>query len=252
MTSSVPRAVLFDLGNTLVDYHVSGPSDEEKDFLGVKNMADALVRWRVPVSHSRLWKEFYLPWSRRLRYRRLKKAEYDLVAWLEPVLPSEASTPRRIRALISAFHEPFVRFAQPLPGALEALQALRERKWLAGVVSNSPLPGFCHDTTLRHLGMLDSLSVRLYSYDFGVRKPGVGILQAALRRMHVEACNSVLVGDSWYDDILPALSLGMRAVYCPAPRSKRVVPSSISATTSGCTRVQSLHELPSAVGLPNR
>ena len=27
-----PKLILFDLGNTLVDYHV-GPSDEEKDLL---------------------------------------------------------------------------------------------------------------------------------------------------------------------------------------------------------------------------
>lgn len=34
-----PRLVLFDLGNTLVDYHGPPLSDEEKDLVGLDRMA---------------------------------------------------------------------------------------------------------------------------------------------------------------------------------------------------------------------
>ena len=45
------------------------------------------------------------------------------------------------------------------------------------------------------------------------RKPDVKIFEAALKALMVSPEDAVFVGDSWANDIVPAASLGMRAVW---------------------------------------
>lgn len=212
------KAIFFDLGNTLVDYHQGGITDEEKDFLGLRNMSLALARWNTPLSVDELDRVFYSPWMRALRVRSRRTSEYPVTELLARVLPEPATTPRRMRRLLSLFHEPFVRFAVATPGAVEVLTTLRRKGLRVGLISNTPVPGYCHDLTLDRLGLLQLLETRLYSYDVGVRKPSPRLFELAINRLKVAPSEAVMVGDSRQLDIEPALCLGIGAVqYQPVP-----------------------------------
>jgi putative hydrolase of the HAD superfamily len=215
------QTVLFDLGNTLVDYHRGGLSDDEKDLLGLWNMVELLRRWKAPVVFDDLYDRFYLEWRRRLRYRKRRQIEISVEECLLPAIPERLHATAKLRRLLLAFHEPSARFCVLHEGAADLLKELCRRGYTLGLVANSPVPGYCHDATLRRLGIFEYFSIRQYSYDAGVRKPDEKFFRRVLEKLGADAANAALVGDSWRLEIEPSLRLGMRTFwYRPSGRDE--------------------------------
>jgi FMN phosphatase YigB (HAD superfamily) len=212
-TGDTIAVVFLDLGNTLIDYHSGGLTDDEKDFLGLRNMVQVLHGWDSKVGFDDLYDGFYMPWRHALRYRRRRQAEISIDDYLSGAIAAPFLTGARHRRLLLAFHEPFVRFSLLHAGTVELLAELGRRGKSPVLVANSPIPGFCHDAALRKLGILHCFSLRQYSYDAGVRKPNERFFQLALRRARTDAARGAMVGDSWSLDIEPALRLGMQTFW---------------------------------------
>ncbi|MDC7222547.1 MAG: HAD family hydrolase [Spirochaetales bacterium] len=204
------RFIFFDLGNTVVDYH-SGPiSDRKKDELGLELMREQLSRQGCSVSFEYLLKSFYLPWVNDLFPKRdFREKEYDLEDLLESVLGL-----KRIdcRELISSFHEPSRRYATEEGDIRFTLEELQRRRKGMGIISNTPIPGFCHDKTLARLELAEYFCCRLYSYDLGVRKPNKKMFGLAKERIGCSWEEILIVGDSYRADVETPLKLGMGAL----------------------------------------
>jgi putative hydrolase of the HAD superfamily len=67
--------------------------------------------------------------------------------------------------------------------------------------------------TLRHLNLLDFFSYRFYSYDVGMRKPNPEMFRHALRLSETRENDSLMVGDRFEMDVLPALEIGMQGLW---------------------------------------
>lgn len=86
--------------------------------------------------------------------------------------------------------------------------------------------------------ILDFFTVRLYSYQFGFRKPDIRIFQAAAEKMGELPQNILFVGDHIKNDIEPALKADMKAVLKAAyTNDGRKIPK-------GIRRINNLSELP--------
>lgn len=95
------------------------------------------------------------------------------------------------------------------PDTLDVLSQLKQLSLKLGIISN-------FDT--RIYSVLDSLGIRRFfdaitiSSETGASKPDPQIFKAAVRSLKVPASSILLVGDSLYDDVLPAVGAGLSAL----------------------------------------
>jgi putative hydrolase of the HAD superfamily len=81
-----------------------------------------------------------------------------------------------------------------------------------GLISNTIFPGREHDVDLDNLGLMPYIDFRLYSCDFGYRKPHPGIYEEGLRLVGLPAHETLFVGDRYYEDVDGPQKAGMSGV----------------------------------------
>ncbi len=137
------------------------------------------------------------------------------------------------RATASVYEGAYLKNRQAVPGSRELLTVLKKDVVL-GVVTNGLLDPQVEK--LRVCKVAEQLDFIVISEAVGHRKPSKEIFQVALKRAKVRPSEAVYVGDSWVSDVLPAVSVGMKAVWlnryglkCPDPNVAREVDSFIDA-----------------------
>lgn len=124
-------------------------------------------------------------------------------------------TERAISYLAEVVH----RSTQILPGAKEFLQFLKEKNIKVGMVSNTQIPPFHVEDSLRKLGLLSYFDCLVLSSEFSWRKPSRQIFEESLRRMQVRAENCLHFGDSLAADLEGAKKAGILPVQVLAARN---------------------------------
>jgi FMN phosphatase YigB (HAD superfamily) len=185
-----PAAVFFDIGDTLVHRPRVGPGRRLAGALGLGgDEARTITRmlFREPFASpaalvARLGAEFGLPASIR--------------ATVEDVWAAQESEPVE------------------LDGATACVAAVRDAGARVGVISNIWAP---YETGFRRAcpAIVPLVESWHLSYRLGAAKPDAAVFRAALRDVGVEPTAAVMVGDSVDKDIVPAVALGMRAVWIP-------------------------------------
>ncbi len=100
---------------------------------------------------------------------------------------------------------------QPVPGARTLLEELRSRRVHVGIISNNLLAEQrAKLSRIGLVGLLDSLTV---SEEVQATKPDLRIFQLALTRCGRPPVETVVVGDSWKEDVEGAQAAGMNAVW---------------------------------------
>lgn len=95
------------------------------------------------------------------------------------------------------------------PDALPAMDRLRGRGYRLAVIANQPSG---RDVELRALGV--EAEVMAMSADMGVSKPDTAFFTRALELLgNPDAASVAYVGDRVFNDVLPALAAGMRAIW---------------------------------------
>jgi len=236
------KAVLFDLGDTLLDF---GKVDTTRAFLeGAKltyaflqehgqpvppfswYFARNLVRLRIRYLVSNLTHRDFdsLEVLRAVGTRhgvKLSRAQWDDFAWL--------------------WYEPLSRRARTEEDLREALAELRRMGLKLGIVSNTFVSRASLEKHLRLLSLLEFFPVQLYSYEFHVRKPSPEIFRIAADKIGARAESILFVGDRIDNDIRPALASGMRAALKAAYTNEgKTVPP-------GALKIQRLAELPALI-----
>lgn len=113
-------------------------------------------------------------------------------------------------ATATAYREAYLDARRPVDGAIELLEALRQRVRI-GVVTNNLLAE--QREKLRHCGLDRFVDDLIASEEVGVSKPDPRIYQLALERLRCTAKEAVMVGDSWANDIEGARAAGIRAIW---------------------------------------
>jgi len=105
-------------------------------------------------------------------------------------------------------------------GSLDALRAVRSARSLpglkrqVGIITNGPTEGQRAKISL--LGLEDYVDFVLISEEFGAAKPDPGIYHAAVARLGVDHEDVVFVGDTAEFDIAGAHAAGLRSVWINA------------------------------------
>jgi putative hydrolase of the HAD superfamily len=211
------RAVTLDLWGTLL---YDGPSSDNRykrrrmaDFetilqgVGVKVSATALDR---AYDECGTWLGRFWATNRDVPVGEHVRA---ILAGVERDLP--ASLPPDVTAaLIDAYARPALIVPPSVDdGALGALEALRARGLVLGLVSNTMrTPGSTLRKLLEKLRLLPCFTALTFSDEVGVRKPDPEIFARTLGALGVEAAAAVHVGDDSVLDVEGARAAGMRAI----------------------------------------
>jgi putative hydrolase of the HAD superfamily len=215
------RAILFDVGGTLLD------AEQPESY--------SYLRDGVALAHRHLCDRLEPPPLR--RYRRAYMWWLARAYMKSRLTRTEMNTPVEIRRfhrkmgidlddtlfdeISRLLYRPMIALAHAHPGTTNALAALRDRRFRLGVISNTIAPPQGLDDHLTAEGLIEYLPMRVYSCEVGVPKPNPRIFRAALDRIGTPANQTLYVGDRPRIDVRGAAAVGMRTVLRTAPGMTR-------------------------------
>jgi len=200
------RAVLFDLGNTLVSYY---RVDEFPTIL--RRCLRACLAELRPGSSTEPDEELFNR-ALALNQEASDHAVRPLPDRLITLFPEYEHDPLVLERLSAAFLQPIFATASLDPDALPVLDALRSRGQSLAIVSNTPwgsaAPAW-RDELDRH-GLLAAVDAAVFCTETGFRKPHPAPIRRALEALHVSARDALFVGDDVRWDVLGARAAGVR------------------------------------------
>ena len=236
------KAVLFDLGETLLDF---GRVKTTRLFRqGARLSYDFLKSSGQPVGGF----EYYC-WSNliALRFRHLishiTKNDINSSALLRRIGTKRGIKldGRQWRHFAWLWYEPLSKIAKTEPKIKETLISLKGLGLKLGILSNTFVNAHSLEKHLKQLGLLDFFMVRMYSYEFDFRKPDTRIFKIAAERIGEAAENILYVGDDINRDIKPALKVGMKPVL------KAAYTNAGKTTPDGAWKINQISELPALI-----
>jgi putative hydrolase of the HAD superfamily len=214
------RAILFDLGNTLVGYYT--PSEFPLVLRRcLRECARALGQSEDPARDEDLFERALL-----LNREPSDYAVRPLAARLQELFGAYESLDEvSARALGAAFLKPIFATARLDPQAVPLLEALRGRGIKTAIVSNTPWgsPAGAWRAELTRHGLLERVDATVFFMDVGWRKPHRAPFDRALSLLDVAPADALFVGDDHRWDIVGAQNAGLRPVLLESdvPTSRR-------------------------------
>jgi len=211
------RAVLFDLGNTLVSYYAAA------DFGPILRKA---LRGCIHVlgSHTPIDENEIFQRALTLNAERSDLAVWPLVERLNVLFPHAAQDPTAHERLITAFLEPVFATAVLDPSALPTLHALRAAGFRTAIVSNTPWgsPVQPWRAELARHGLLEAVDAAVFCVEVGYRKPHRAPFEHALRLLEARPEDTFFVGDDPRWDVTGAELACLRPILLASERPAAV------------------------------
>jgi HAD superfamily hydrolase (TIGR01509 family) len=203
------RAVLFDLGNTLVHYY------KREEFPSVLRRCLEGAAAVAETSDVRATATAVFDRALELNREAADFAVRPLVGRLRELLPGcGAASDEVLDDACRAFMAPIFDCARADPDAASVLDALRERGVRTAIVSNtpwgSPAP-YWREELARH-GLLGRADAVVFCVDVGWRKPHRAPMLRALADLGVGPDEALFVGDDARWDVEGARRAGIRPV----------------------------------------
>lgn len=242
MAERAVQAILFDLGQTLLEFgklcnRCLFAASAQNSYQWLRQYSQSLPGfWRYKTKHIL---GLYLHLGRSW----LTGDDFDSLELLKGYGKRYGFTlsEEQYRELSWIWYEPLSKQAYMESELPQTLDTLRAMKLKMGIVSNT----FVHRDTLRqHLrqvGLDEFFPVQLYSYEFPWRKPDVRIFQEASKQIGVAPEKTLFVGDRVDTDVNGAFAAGMIPVF------KRMAINRDVQVPDGVITIHKLAELPAVV-----
>ena len=199
------RAILFDLGDTLIGLQ---PMPEMPP-----RLAPVLARQRGITQREAFALAVRLVQQLGVRIAADSKAGVTDEPGLEKLMaPLFDAQPGELAVLNRTFGEADVSRLQMPPTGLARVERLKALGYRLGVVSNTSTAPELLDAYLRDVGLLPLFDTRVYSVAKGIRKPHPELYRLALAELGVDSAETVFVGDRVREDVLGPRSVGMLGV----------------------------------------
>jgi HAD superfamily hydrolase (TIGR01549 family) len=235
------RAVLFDLGSTLIEYENS-----EWAALGKQGIIEAypLLKSEFPQVPpvERFGPTFYIYLKEILDNERTDHSEFDLYELCQKVFARMhlISQDGLVERFVHTYYQPVARQITMEKGAPEILKAIKDAGMTIGLVSNTIFPSKYHLGEMTQFGLLKYFDFTIFSSDVKTRKPGRRIFDLALAQAGSAPEQTAFVGDRFDADIIGAKNAGLTAIW--KFHEKRENPDNIKPDFS-ITNLEELHKI---------
>jgi len=208
-----PKAVIFDLGSTLIEYEVI-PWSEMNLFCTVSARNYLLKKgYEMPDKE-----EFHQAYEEvKDKYREM--ASETLVEWTVMQAAGELLRKWNIEVndnildrFFDAYYEPLGRRVYAYDDALETLEKVKQRYPVIGLVSNTIFPERAHRRELKRFRIEPYLDFAIFSSSFGLRKPHPEIFYKAANLAGYAPAECVYIGDRYLEDVEGPAKIGMPAI----------------------------------------
>jgi putative hydrolase of the HAD superfamily len=211
------RAVLFDLGNTLVSYYAAA------DFGPILRRAlHGCIKVLKPDTH--IDEDEIFQRALTLNLERGDHAVWPLIERLDVLFHQTALDQGTRERLTTAFLEPIFASAAMDPDALATLGALRAAGFRTAIVSNTPWgsPAQPWRAELARHNLLAAVDAAVFCVDVGYRKPHRAPFDRALSLLGARADEAFFVGDDPRWDVAGAERAGIRPILLASARTSAV------------------------------
>jgi len=196
-------AILFDLDETLVDFR-SGADAALRDVLGRAAAHWGVSRDELMAEHEGILRET------ELHFAETGEWTYPSRRFLELSRRYGDGRATYVMGLGARYHAVRMEHLRLFEGAGEMLQTLR-RSFRLGLITNGPAPNQWEE--IRAVGVEGYMDAIVVCGELAHRKPDPRAFTEACARLRTEPSRTLMVGNSLRDDVLPAIALGMPAVW---------------------------------------
>jgi len=214
------RAVLFDLGQTLLEYpgntHEFWREYLEQRLADMHPVFQEMAGAVDGDTSSFVARAMDIVWPERKINMSGKSWHFgERMRALLAAYGQDECADRECEALTDAFYQPIGAATKRYPETLGVLEALREGGIRMAIISNAPgdVPGRLLRADMMRWEIEGFFDVFVTSGDVPWRKPHPEFMWAAARELGVEPEACLVVGDSLRADIAGAKAAGMRCVW---------------------------------------
>lgn len=211
------RAVLCDLGNTLLEYRLHGQwqaflhqrlaevfetaCNHTDTALTPAEFAERAAKVIGLPTHVQMHKRMSWPFAARLRQ-----------AFDEMGLTCDAA---RIALVMDELYAPIRASTAPYADTMEVLTRLQSAGLALAIISNTPwdMPGLLTRGDMRQWDIDGYFQARVFSGDVPWAKPNPEFFFAAARELSLSPEDCVVVGDTLHADIAGANAAGIRSIW---------------------------------------
>lgn len=214
------KAVIFDLGGTLIEYAGEYAKWPDLEIPGMTAAHATLANQGVDVpefDHFQAIGFDLLPkrWQQATRGEQNLTVDTLLGAILEtagqPQPPGDA-----LYAAARQYEAALCRGAVPLPDGSQVLAHLQEKGYRLGLISNTMFAGASHINDLERFGLAEYFETMLFSADANKWKPTPAPFLHVLETLEVDPANAVYIGDDPSADVVGGRAAGMKTIYFPS------------------------------------
>jgi len=207
------EGIIFDLGSTLIEFENRPWSETTLKGIRIGYRLLAEKNYILPDFDNfarplmAVMDEFRVRAIETMKERQATDAPEFYFSELGLENPKELS-----RWFMNEFYRAVTEQMTACDGAEETLREVRRRGYRTGLISNTPYPRETHEADLDNYGLKSYLDFRIYSSEFGVRKPHPDIFLAGLESMSLPPDKVIYVGDSYKWDVVGSQTVGMSPV----------------------------------------
>lgn len=226
------RAVIFDLGGTLIDW-----PDWDEDVLRRWGLSYEYLCTKVP---DRQWPE-------KERYVDAMRGA-ELAHWQRVNAIQASSTPEEVlqegfqvlnctvseaelRVALDGYGQAVNGWSMVFPDAVPTLLSLRKQGYRIGLLSNTWWAAAWHNSDLATHGLDNLLDVVMYTSELPHSKPHPEVFRIVSKLLEVDPAECIMIGDRLIDDVSGALGAGMRGIWkktpYPWPEPPHIQPTAI-------------------------
>lgn len=144
-------------------------------------------------------------------------------------------------SFMEEFYQPISDQLTLMDGAEDVLSYFKDGGLKIGIVSNTIFPESYHIPELKRFGLYPYLDAHFFSSSVGVRKPHPEMFLRTLKALEVDPSHAVFVGDRLVEDVGGAQKVGMKGILASHERRDYSAPITPDA------RIEDLKELPETV-----
>jgi len=236
------KAVLFDLGDTLLNY---GKIDPHEPFF---KAAKQTWIWLKEQGQAAGWQWLYtfrnlLSVHLRIIWSHFTGHDFDSLQVMKNLgkKMGHQLTDQQYEDLVWLWYDPLAKLVTIEPNLHQTLASLRDKGLKMAIVSNTFVSASVLNRHIRELGLYEFFEFIYYSYMFNKRKPHPEMFLAAAKQLNLAPSEIIFVGDRIDNDMVGSIGVGMTPVLKKAHSNfKKNVPPQV-------TQINSISELPALV-----